>query len=248
MDQERPGWHRARSAGDNRNSGGVIKLGVLIDEMGVLSLLSGEGPVEAASMAMEDFNGKAAGKPLEIVPNQQNKSDIGAAIARRWFDNRPRFVASCSARRPHNGRPRRGARRRPAPAVDNVVLLGSHKESRRWSKRFFARRRVTPTQARAGVHPAGRIILKAVDVLDASYVTGLVHFGVSFRFQDPNDATSVSDNRTLLPGTRCPSGEGVPSRPIASDRTPSKAVAGNLPQNRHTSIMTSRGSRNIHWI
>lgn len=44
-------------------------------------------------MAVKDSNGKAAGKPIEIVPNQQNKSDIDAAIARRWFDNRLRRVA-----------------------------------------------------------------------------------------------------------------------------------------------------------
>jgi branched-chain amino acid transport system substrate-binding protein len=69
-------------------SGGVVKLGVLTDETGVFSSLSGEGSVEAARMAVEDFNGKAAGKPIEIVhADHQNKTDIGAAIARRWFDN-----------------------------------------------------------------------------------------------------------------------------------------------------------------
>jgi hypothetical protein len=49
------------------------------------------------------------------------------------------------------------------PAIDDVVLLGSHKESRQWSKRFFARRRVMPTQAQARVDSVGRIIPKAVD-------------------------------------------------------------------------------------
>jgi branched-chain amino acid transport system substrate-binding protein len=69
-------------------SGGVVKLGVLTDETGVFSSLSGEGSVEAARMTVEDFNGKAAGKPIEIVhADHQNKTDIGAAIARRWFDN-----------------------------------------------------------------------------------------------------------------------------------------------------------------
>jgi len=68
-------------------SGGVVKLGVLTDETGVFSSLSGEGSIEATRMAVEDFGGKAAGKPIEIIhADHQNKTDIGAAIARRWFD------------------------------------------------------------------------------------------------------------------------------------------------------------------
>jgi branched-chain amino acid transport system substrate-binding protein len=68
-------------------SGGVVKLGVLTDESGVFSSLSGEGSIEATRMAVEDFGGKAAGKPIEIIhADHQNKTDIGAAIARRWID------------------------------------------------------------------------------------------------------------------------------------------------------------------
>jgi branched-chain amino acid transport system substrate-binding protein len=68
-------------------SGGVVKLGVLTDETGVLSAPSGEGSIEATRMAVEDFGGKAAGKPVEIIhADHQNKTDIGAAIARRWID------------------------------------------------------------------------------------------------------------------------------------------------------------------
>ena len=68
-------------------SGGVVKLGVLTDETGVFSSLSGEGSIEATRMAVEDFGGRAAGKPIEIIhADHQNKTDIGAAIARRWID------------------------------------------------------------------------------------------------------------------------------------------------------------------
>jgi branched-chain amino acid transport system substrate-binding protein len=68
-------------------SGGVVKLGVLTDETGVLSAPSGEGSIVATRMAVEDFGGKAAGKPIEIIhADHQNKTDIGAAIARRWID------------------------------------------------------------------------------------------------------------------------------------------------------------------
>jgi branched-chain amino acid transport system substrate-binding protein len=68
-------------------SGGIVKLGVLTDETGVLSTPSGEGSIEATRMAVEDFGGKVAGKPIEIIhADHQNKTDIGAAIARRWID------------------------------------------------------------------------------------------------------------------------------------------------------------------
>jgi branched-chain amino acid transport system substrate-binding protein len=68
-------------------SGGVVKLGVLTDESGLFSSLSGVGSIEATRMAVEDFGGKAAGKPIEIIhADHQNKTDIGAGIARRWID------------------------------------------------------------------------------------------------------------------------------------------------------------------
>jgi branched-chain amino acid transport system substrate-binding protein len=69
-------------------AGAVVKLGVLTDETGVFSSLSGEGSIEATRMAVEDFGGKVADKPIEIVhADHQNKTDVGAAIARRWFDS-----------------------------------------------------------------------------------------------------------------------------------------------------------------
>ena len=39
-------------------------------------------------MAVEDYGGKAAGKPVEVVTaDHQNKPDVGVGIARRWYDN-----------------------------------------------------------------------------------------------------------------------------------------------------------------
>ena len=38
-------------------------------------------------MAIEDAGGTVLGKPVEMVfADHQNKADIGAAIARQWFD------------------------------------------------------------------------------------------------------------------------------------------------------------------
>ena len=65
----------------------VVKIGVLNDQTGLYADLGGPGSVVAARMAAEDFGGKVLGKPIEIVSgDHQNKSDIGAGIAREWFD------------------------------------------------------------------------------------------------------------------------------------------------------------------
>ena len=68
-------------------SDGVVKIGVLNDQSGLYADLGGSGSVVAARMAVEDAGGAALGKPVEIVfADHQNKSDVGAAIAREWFE------------------------------------------------------------------------------------------------------------------------------------------------------------------
>src|SRR5215469_16587890 len=68
-------------------SGGKVKIGVLTDLSGPYEQNSGTGSVEAAKMAAEGFGNKVNGVPIEIVAaDHQNKPDIGAAVARRWFD------------------------------------------------------------------------------------------------------------------------------------------------------------------
>jgi branched-chain amino acid transport system substrate-binding protein len=65
----------------------LVRIGVLNDQSGLYADLGGPGSVVAARMAVEDFGGSVLGKPVEIVvADHQNKADIGAAIARRWFD------------------------------------------------------------------------------------------------------------------------------------------------------------------
>jgi branched-chain amino acid transport system substrate-binding protein len=65
----------------------VVKIGVLNDQSGLYADLAGPGSVVAARMAVEDFGGKVLGKQVEVVvADHQNKADIGAAIARQWFD------------------------------------------------------------------------------------------------------------------------------------------------------------------
>ena len=65
----------------------TIKIGVLADMSSLYADLGGPGSVEAAKMAVEDFGGSVGGKKIEVVSgDHQNKPDVGASIARQWFD------------------------------------------------------------------------------------------------------------------------------------------------------------------
>lgn len=64
-----------------------VIIGVMNDMSSVYSYLGGMGSVVAARMAVKDFGGKVLGKPIEVIyADHQNKPDVGAAIARKWFD------------------------------------------------------------------------------------------------------------------------------------------------------------------
>ena len=66
----------------------VVRIGVLNDQSNVYADLGGQGSVIAARMAIEDVGGKVLGKPVEmLVADHQSKADIGASIARQWFDS-----------------------------------------------------------------------------------------------------------------------------------------------------------------
>ena len=71
---------RAQSARSN-----VIKIGVLTDMSGPLRDVTGPTSVACARQAVEEFG--AHGFSVEIVVgDHQNKPDVGASIARQWFD------------------------------------------------------------------------------------------------------------------------------------------------------------------
>jgi branched-chain amino acid transport system substrate-binding protein len=68
-------------------SDGIVRIGVLNDQSGLYADLGGPGSVIAAKMAVEDVGGSVLGKPVDVIfADHQNKADIGAAIARQWFD------------------------------------------------------------------------------------------------------------------------------------------------------------------
>lgn len=65
----------------------AVKIGVLNDQGGPYSSVTGPGAVAAARMAIEDVGGPVLGKPVELVAaDHQHKPDVGSAIARRWYD------------------------------------------------------------------------------------------------------------------------------------------------------------------
>jgi len=69
-------------------SDGVIKIGVMNDQSGLYSDLSGQGSVWAARKAIEDFcKTTTCHDKIEVVfADHQNKPDIGSNIVRQWYD------------------------------------------------------------------------------------------------------------------------------------------------------------------
>lgn len=64
-----------------------ITIGVLGDMSGPYADFGGKGAVLAVEMAVQDFGSTLLGRPVRVVSaDHQNKPDVGAAIARRWFD------------------------------------------------------------------------------------------------------------------------------------------------------------------
>ncbi len=64
-----------------------VRVGVLTDMTGLYADAIGPGSFLAAKMAAEDAGGKVLGRTIEILSaDNQNKADIGSAIARQWYD------------------------------------------------------------------------------------------------------------------------------------------------------------------
>jgi branched-chain amino acid transport system substrate-binding protein len=71
-------------AQDNSNP---IRIGVMGDLSGYSAEIGGPGAVLAVKMAVEDHKSRAAGRPVEVLEaDMQNRADLAAQMARRWFD------------------------------------------------------------------------------------------------------------------------------------------------------------------
>ena len=65
-----------------------IRIGVLTDESGPYASSGGAGSIAAARMALADHGPTVLGLPVEILhADTQNKPDVAAAIARKWYDD-----------------------------------------------------------------------------------------------------------------------------------------------------------------
>ena len=75
------------ASGGRTQEDDVVKIGVLTDMSSLYSDIGGAGSVAAAKLAVEDFNPAAHGMKVEVVAgDHQNKPDIGASLARQWYD------------------------------------------------------------------------------------------------------------------------------------------------------------------
>ncbi len=74
-------------AGRVRAADRPLRIGVLNDMSGVFADYQGPGSLLAARMAVEDANGHAGARAVEVLSgDHQNKPDIGMTITRRWLD------------------------------------------------------------------------------------------------------------------------------------------------------------------
>ena len=68
-------------------SDNVLKIGVATDLSSLYADINGPGAVSAVQMAIEDFGGSVLGQKIEMVSGDiQNKADVAATVAGRWFD------------------------------------------------------------------------------------------------------------------------------------------------------------------
>src|SRR5690625_5433544 len=64
-----------------------IRLGVLTDMSGPYSTFQGEGAVEAAKLAIEDFGSEVNGVPITlVVEDHRNNAQRGTSVTRRWAE------------------------------------------------------------------------------------------------------------------------------------------------------------------
>jgi branched-chain amino acid transport system substrate-binding protein len=73
-------WRSARA-----QAGGTLKIGVLNDQSGLYRDIGGPGSTACVRQAVQDLGSR--GFQVEVVAaDHQNKPDLGASIARQWFD------------------------------------------------------------------------------------------------------------------------------------------------------------------
>jgi len=69
-------------------SNDAVKIGVATDLSSLYADINGPGAVIATEMAIADFGGSVLGKKIELISGDiQNKADVAASLAARWYDS-----------------------------------------------------------------------------------------------------------------------------------------------------------------
>jgi len=77
----------AAGAANAQITDNVVKIGVLSDMSSLYADIGGPGSLLAARMAVEDSGVEKNGLKVEVIgADHQNKPDIGASVARQWYD------------------------------------------------------------------------------------------------------------------------------------------------------------------
>ena len=77
----------AAGAANAQISDNVVKIGVLSDMSSLYADIGGPGSLLAARMAVEDSGIEKNGIKVEVIgADHQNKPDVGASVARQWYD------------------------------------------------------------------------------------------------------------------------------------------------------------------
>lgn len=64
-----------------------VKIGLIVDQSGVYSAITGKGSIAAAQMAIEEHGGSVLGRKIEVLTfDHQSKADPAASKAREWYD------------------------------------------------------------------------------------------------------------------------------------------------------------------
>lgn len=76
------------SLGAMAQSGPPVRIGLIVDQSGVYSAITGKGSIAAAQMALDEAGGQVLGRKVELLTfDHQSKADSAAAKAREWYDN-----------------------------------------------------------------------------------------------------------------------------------------------------------------
>jgi branched-chain amino acid transport system substrate-binding protein len=75
------------SLGGATQESAPVRVGLLLDMEGPYAVISGEGSVVAAELAIRDYGGRVLGRPIELVhADHGNKVETAREIAARWLD------------------------------------------------------------------------------------------------------------------------------------------------------------------